>query len=56
MFENELTNLFALVGSIKTNAEKIQSAETQNLIEGIKDMCDIAEEKLSIVQSEVKNV
>jgi len=52
-----LTNLFALVGSIKANAEKFNGAENaQTLIEGIKEMCDIANDKLSLVQSEVKNV
>ena len=60
MIENELTDLFALVGSIKANAEKIEGAENvQSLIDGITEMCEIAEEKLSLIRnetSEVKNV
>jgi len=55
MIENEITNLFALVGSIKANAERVQGAEkADSLIEGITEMCDIANDKLSVIQSEVK--
>jgi len=54
MIENEILNLFALVGSIKQNAEKINGAENAEKIQGITQMCEIAEEKLSVIQSEVK--
>ena len=61
MIENEILNLFALARSIRANAEKIGrriDGDGANVIEGIERMCDITEDKLTLLQknNEVKNV